>query len=146
MNIYIYRISLYMVGMTDWPMHRIWHLLVVRIRKVLKDTCYRGVRCSVSIFQIYIMLVFLTREYSCFEEEHKFTENYNKLFPYILLKNTQHRKFTDYFKTACEGYKNIALIDVGWMGNIQSVFMGSLGAQWAEKQIHRFYLALCWRQ
>ncbi len=46
-----------------------------------------------------------------------------------------------YFKTACEGFKNIALIDVGWMGNIQSVFARSLGAQWAEKQIHGFYLA-----
>lgn len=56
--------------------------------------------------------------------------------------NTQHREvYADYFKTACEGYKNIALIDVGWMGNIQSVFARSLGAQWAEKQIHGFYLA-----
>lgn len=27
------------------------------------------------------------------------------------------------------------------MGNIQSVFARSLGAQWAEKQIHGFYLA-----
>ncbi|HAU7576693.1 TPA: NAD(P)-binding protein [Salmonella enterica subsp. enterica] len=75
-------------------------------------------------------------------EEHKVHWLINKLFPYILLKNTQHRDvYADYFKTACEGYKNIALIDVGWMGNIQSVFARSLGAQWAEKQIHGFYLA-----
>ena len=33
------------------------------------------------------------------------------------------------------------MIDVGWMGNIQSVFARSLGRGWADKNIHGFYLA-----
>ncbi|EGS9390675.1 glycosyl transferase [Salmonella enterica] len=141
--LYISRASAYMVGMTDWPMHRIWHLFGGKNKKSIKKIlAIAGLDASEHISDIH-HVGFPDEEYIPVSgEEHKVHWLINKLFPYILLKNTQHREvYADYFKTACEGYKNIALIDVGWMGNIQSVFARSLGAQWAEKQIHGFYLA-----
>ncbi|EBK7227708.1 glycosyl transferase [Salmonella enterica] len=141
--LYISRASAYMVGMTDWPMHRIWHLFGGKNKKSIKKIlAIAGLDASEHISDIH-HVGFPDEEYIPVSgEEHKVHWLINKLFPYILLKNTQHREvYADYFKTACEGFKNIALIDVGWMGNIQSVFARSLGAQWAEKQIHGFYLA-----
>lgn len=83
-----------MVGMTDWPMHRIWHLLVVRIRKVLKILAIAGLDASEHISDIH-HVGFPDEEYIPVSgEEHKVHWLINKLFPYILLKILSTGKFT----------------------------------------------------
>lgn len=141
--VYISRASSYMIGMTDWPMHRIWHLFGGKNKKSLKKILsIAGLDAKKYISDIH-NVGFPNEEYIPKQgDEHKVHWLINKLFSNILLKNTQNRnEYSGYFKKACGEHKNIALIDVGWMGNIQSVFARSLSDGWATKNIHGFYLA-----
>ena len=141
--IYLSRASTYMLGITDWPMHRIWHLFGGKNKKSIKKILsVVGLDAKNHLSDIH-NVGFPDENYIPIRgEENKVYWLINKLFQQILLKNTDNREqFSDYFKKACADKKNIALIDVGWMGNIQSVFARSLGDQWAEKNITGFYMA-----
>ncbi|WP_241603066.1 HAD family hydrolase [Rosenbergiella nectarea] len=141
--IYLSRASTYMLGLTDWPMHRIWHLFGGKNRKSLKKILsVVGLDAKDFLSDIHDV-GFPDENYVPTKgEEHKVHWLINKLFQQVLIKNTSNREnFADYFKKACADKQNIALIDVGWMGNIQSVFARSLGDQWAKKNISGFYLA-----
>lgn len=59
--VYISRASSYMIGMTDWPMHRIWHLFGGKNKKSLKKILSIAGLDAKNIFQIYTTLVFPTR-------------------------------------------------------------------------------------
>lgn len=141
--IYLSRASTYMLGMTDWPMHRIWHLFGGKNKKsISKILSVVGLDAKNYLSDIH-NVGFPDENYIPIKgEEYKVHWLINKLFQQILLKNTANREqFSEYFKKACAGKKNIALIDVGWMGNIQSVFARALGDQWAEKNISGLYMA-----
>ena len=141
--IYLSRASTYMLGMTDWPMHRIWHLFGGKNKKsISKILSVVGLDAKNHLSDIHDV-GFPDENYTPSKgEEHKVHWLINKLFQQVLLKNTSNREqFSEYFKKACAGKENIALVDVGWMGNIQSVFARSLGDQWAEKNISGFYMA-----
>jgi len=141
--IYLSRASTYMLGMTDWPMHRIWHLFGGKNKKSLnKILSIVGLDAKNHLSDIH-NVGFPDENYVPMNgEEHRVHQLINKLFQQVLLKNTINRtQFAEYFKKACSGKQNIALIDVGWMGNIQSVFSRSLGNDWADKNITGLYLA-----
>lgn len=141
--IFLSRKSSYMMGMTDWPMHRIWHLFGGKNRKSIKKIlAVIGIDSEQYLDDIH-NVGFPGSDYvPNHNENHKIHWLINKLFQQILLKNTKVREeYSEYFKLACGDCKNIALIDVGWMGNIQAVFARSLGKLWAEKNIRGFYLA-----
>lgn len=141
--IYLSRASTYMLGMTDWPMHRIWHLFGGKNKKsISKILSVVGLDAKNHLSDIHDV-GFPDENYIPVKgEEHKVHWLINKLFQQVLLKNTASREqFSEYFKKACAGKTNIALVDVGWMGNIQSVFARALGDQWAEKNISGFYMA-----
>lgn len=141
--IYLSRASTYMLGMTDWPMHRIWHLFGGKNKKSInKILSIVGLDAKNHLSDIH-NVGFSDENYVPQNgEEHKVHQLINKLFQQVLLKNTVNRmQFAEYFKKACRGKQNIALIDVGWMGNIQSVFSRSLGSDWADKNITGLYLA-----
>ena len=141
--IYLSRASTYMLGITDWPMHRIWHLFGGKNKKNLtKILSIVGLDAKNFLGDIH-NVGFPDENYIPSKHDgHKVHWLINKIFQQILLKNTSNRNiFSYYFKKSCDGKKNIALIDVGWMGNIQSVFSRSLGNEWSKKKISGFYLA-----
>lgn len=141
--IYLSRASTYMLGMTDWPMHRIWHLFGGKNKKsISKILSVVGLNAADFLADIHDVGFPDENYIPQSGEEIKVHWLINKLFQQVLSKNTANRQqFSEYFKNACENKTNIALVDVGWMGNIQSVFARSLGAEWADKNIHGFYLA-----
>lgn len=141
--IYLSRASTYMLGMTDWPMHRIWHLFGGKNKKSIKKILsIVDINASDYLSDIHDV-GFPDENYVPQQgEEQKTHWLINKLFEKILLKNTANREiFSSYFKKSCADKKKIALVDIGWMGNIQSVFSRSLGSEWADKDINGFYLA-----
>lgn len=84
-----------MVGMTDWPMHRIWHLFGGKNKKSIKKIlAIAGLDASEHISDIH-HVGFPDEEYIPVSgEEHKVHWLINKLFPYILLKILSTGKFT----------------------------------------------------
>ena len=141
--IYLSRASTYKMGMTDWPMHRIWHLFGGKNKKsISKIFSMLGLDAKLYMADLHHVGFPDENHVPQIGEEQKVHWLINKLFIQVMNKNTQLRhNYAQYFVDACRDYEKVALIDVGWMGNIQSVFARSLGEHWASKDIYGFYLA-----
>jgi predicted HAD superfamily hydrolase len=141
--VYLSRASTYKMGMTDWPMHRIWHLFGGKNRKSIKNILsVIGLNAEEHLSDIHDVGFPDVNYVPSHGERDKVHWLINKLFMHALLQNKKCRdEFSDYFKEAVGDYSSVALVDIGWMGNIQSVFSRALGDIWADKKISGLYLA-----
>lgn len=141
--VYLSRASTYKMGMTDWPMHRIWHLFGGKNRKSIKSILsVIGLNAENHLSDIHDVGFPDENYVPSHHERDRVHWLINKLFTHALLQNKKCRdEFSDYFREAVGDYKSVALVDIGWMGNIQSVFSRALGDIWADKKISGLYLA-----
>jgi hypothetical protein len=140
---YVSRATAYKLGITDWPMHRIWSFFSGKNKKSIAK----------------ILALFNLKEYEYISElkEIGFTDSsyipsesefqkihwlVNRLYVKILRSSSTYREeYISYFKNMTSGITNIAFIDVGWAGNIQTVLARALSNDWINKEISGFYLA-----
>jgi predicted HAD superfamily hydrolase len=65
----------------------------------------------------------------------------NKLYESLLAKSSESRRlFQSYFCDIISDSKKVAIVDIGWSGNIQSSFLRSIGEKWASAEYKGFYL------
>lgn len=140
---YVSRATAYKIGLTDWPMHRIWGFFGGKNRKSVKQI--------LNLFRLkeedYLLdlkeIGFPNAEYKPSDEEsQKVHWLINKLFSKILNSSAEYRKeYVSYFKGMFENYEKIGIVDIGWAGNIQSVIVRALSSQWIDKDFLGLYLA-----
>ncbi|WGE75308.1 HAD family hydrolase [Actinobacillus equuli] len=140
---YVSRATAYKMGLTDWPMHRIWGFFGGKNRKSIKQI--------LNLFNLkeeqYLLdlkeVGFPSADYRpSSEEAQKVHWLINKLFSKILNNSAQYRKeYVSYFENMFKDAKKVGIVDIGWAGNIQSVIVRSLSSQWINKDFHGLYLA-----
>lgn len=86
--LYIFCVLVYMVGMIDWLMYRIWYFFGGKNKKSIKKIfVIVGLDVSEYILDIYYVGFFDEEYIFVLGEEYKVYWFINKLFLYILLKN-----------------------------------------------------------
>lgn len=58
----------------------------------------------------------------------------------LLSSSAQRKKFQEYFTNMIPDFAKIALVDIGWAGNIQGTYLRTLGAKWSQNEFQGFYL------
>lgn len=140
---YISRATAYKMGITDWPMQRIWSFFGGKNRK--------SIRQILNLFNLkendYLSDIqevgFPNAEYKPSEDEsQKVHWLINKLFSKILRNSRAYRKeYISYFNSVFDDSTRIGIVDIGWAGNIQSVMVRAISEKWIDKDIFGLYLA-----
>lgn len=143
---YVYgsRQALFPLSMSDWPMHRIWYLFGGKSKRTVADV-FKLVGLDPVRHVADIQAVGFSGPDDLIGEEKSRSMHrlINRLYFQVMSKSANERQEKGrYLQNAVSGHENIALIDIGWSGNIQAALQRALGSDWAGKRVHGFYLGL----
>lgn len=142
--IYASRASLYPISITDWPMHKIWHFFGGKSKRTVRQVfSMLGLDVDLHISDIYQVGFLSPDDIITDEQGHKMHTLINRLYFQIMQKSKENREtFSQYFIDIIQDSKNIALIDIGWSGNIQAAFSRAICDKWSDINLSGFYLGL----
>lgn len=143
---YVYgsRQSLYPLSVTDWPMHRIWHLFNGKTKRSVREVLSMlGLDADLHLTDIHQVGFSSADDLICDENRQNMFNLINRFyFPIMQASAKQRSSLNSYFLDIIHDYQKIAVIDIGWNGNIQAAFSRSVVEVWSEKTIQGFYLGL----
>jgi len=140
--VYLSRASLIPLSFTDWTMHRVWKVFSGRTTRSIKEI-FELLRIDISLFMNDLrQMGFETIEEIITPDSYQRLHLIiNKLYFQIMKKSSELRKeYQSYFRNLVADGSKIALIDIGWGGNIQSMFLRTLADDWVSKSYFGLYL------
>lgn len=140
---YVSRATAYKIGITDWPMHRIWSFFGGKNKKSIAKILSLFNLKEESYLSELKEVGFPSSSYIPNDDEFQRVHwLINKLYEKILKSSSAYRnEYIDYFSSMISDSDKIAFIDVGWAGNIQTVLARALSSEWVNKEICGFYLS-----
>ncbi|MEL6693127.1 MAG: hypothetical protein AAFQ12_08830 [Pseudomonadota bacterium] len=141
---YMSRKTGYLTGVRDWWPERAWQYMFGKTSKSaarclsaagLDANKYRGTLQAFGIDQIDHPLPE--------RERYRVFEALNALYADVLRSSRDKRlAFEGYYKSTLTGQDRIALIDIGWIGNIQRCFVHSMSDVTTRDKVEGFYIGL----
>lgn len=141
--IYVSRKSLYPLSLTDFPLWRTNYLIGSNVPRTLQTAC-DNYDINLSQFSITMTQYGLSENTIISKENHKTAlKFFMTCFMELAEKSIKNRqKFINYFLNIIQDYEKIAIIDIGWSGNIQSAFSRILQEKNPNSHFFGYYLGL----
>lgn len=141
--VYISRKSIYPLSLTDFPLWRTNHLVNSRVPRTLQTICDNY---DINLSQFTIAMA----HYGLSADTIITPHNSNQAVQFLStcftelaqhsIKNRQ--QFLEYFLDMIDDASKVAIIDIGWSGNIQSAFSRALQEKLPNCQFFGLYLGL----
>ncbi|MEW5421063.1 HAD family hydrolase [Amorphus sp. 3PC139-8] len=142
---YMSRATGYMTGQRDWNPGRAWYYAGSRTSKSARRAL-KSAGLDASQYQRVLLQHGIADADAPLHGEHEqrlAVNAINSLFYDTLCASGERRKeFEDYYQAAFGKSDRIALIDIGWLGNIQRCFVHSLSDASAVERVEGLYLSL----
>ena len=141
--VYLSRKSVYSLSLTDFPLWRVDFLVGSRTQRKLSTVC-ANYNVDLSKFSTQMAQFGLSPDSLIGEHNHvSATQFLSTCFQEIMLQSMKHREeFAPYFTDMLEGCKKVAIIDIGWAGNIQAALSRILWKDRNDIELSGFYLGL----
>ena len=142
--VYISRFSTYPLSFSEFRLDRICYLLLGKTHKSVKDICH----------PVGIETEFLTDRLNTFGLTESTIVNTDelkkKVYDFISTEFSlvsqysakQYKQYHEYFTNFVNDSDNIAIVDIGWHGNIQTNFNACVLDERKNTQIKGFYIGL----
>ena len=142
--VYLSRKSLYPLSLTDFPIWRSDFLVGGRASRTLSDIC-KNYSLDLSKFSV-IMAQYGLSPTTIVNDGHTHylvAQFISTCFTELMNDSVKNRtEFLSYFTDMLSDCKNIAIVDIGWVGNMQTAFARILYEQYSDIRLSGFYLGL----
>ncbi len=139
---YMSRKTAYMTGLRDWDTHFNWHITSGKSPKSL-ERCLGNIgisACDYSAQAVHHGVPDVGSGIGL-NERHKIKNTIDTLYSKILEVNRDNREiFRDYFAAVLDKNRQVAIVDIGWGGNIQRNLISSIDDLSARSRIVGLYL------
>ncbi|MDE3080020.1 MAG: HAD-IA family hydrolase [Paracoccaceae bacterium] len=142
--LYMSRKTGYKTGVRDWHFERTWYYVAgksnMSTRKIfavagINAEDYRDVLSSYGITDIDLVLTA--------ELKSRAVHALNTIHMAVLQRTAENRRnLSKFYDETMAGKKRVALVDIGWVGNIQRCFLHSLRDPIASTRLSGYYLGL----
>jgi predicted HAD superfamily hydrolase len=138
---YASRMALYKIGFTDLDLDKLSNLTAGKTSGTVEEI-FKIIGVDINQHTSIMNEVDLTPKARVNESNReKFKTLMGKLYDTLLITNSEQRKqFQSYFLKMIPDSARVALIDIGWKGNIQSFFLRTLGDKWSANDYQGLYL------
>ena len=142
--VYISRASTYPLSFSEFSFERIWHMLSGKTPKSMKDVCHQlGIDSGILInkfaeFGLTDLTILNTDELKKKAHDVISTE-------FLSLSQSsakQYQEYHEYFTNFVSDSSKIAIVDIGWHGNIQVGFNKCILDEKTNTQVKGFYIGL----
>ena len=140
--VYLSRASMLPLAFTDWPMHRLWAAFGGKSERTIKEAM-ETLQIDIALHLDDVRQVGFSsiNEIITKSNEHQMHHLINKLYQPVMLRSKELRQdYQKYFQDFVQDASKIALVDIGWAGNIQAMFLRILGKDWIDKDYIGLYL------
>lgn len=141
--VYLSRKSLYPLSLIDFPLHRLHALIGGKVHRTLQSIC-NNYHLNLSEFTVTMAQYGLSPETKIDGHNHQVaTQFLGTCFTQMMQDSVNNRaEFADYFIDIVSGCKKVAVVDIGWNGNIQASFARILTEKRSDIDLSGLYLGL----
>ena len=141
--VYVSRKSLYPLSLTDCPLWRIDYLIGGYVSRTLKNIC-NNYQLDLSQFTLNMAQLGLSPDTIITRENHHLAyQFFSQCFHELAYQSVQNRaQLKDYFLNLVQDCQHVAVVDIGWSGNIQAAFSRILQTQRQNTRLSGLYLGL----
>lgn len=141
--VYVSRKSLYQTGASDVRLERIWYYIGGQSKRTIGSVLEM---LGVDTIDSHGVLQETGLDLNTIitnSNRNKVHGVVSKLSRALLHAGKAAREqFSDYFREMSANSKRVAIVDIGWAGNMQAAFLNTIGKQRASIDYHGFYLGV----
>ncbi|NJM36999.1 MAG: hypothetical protein HC845_03495 [Akkermansiaceae bacterium] len=137
------RNSLYHIGLSEISLNKLFHYTSGKSPKTVASIMQMLGICADDHLQVLNAHKLKPDTILSSSNKAKMRQVLSKIYDYLLKSgNSQRDLYQQYFTQMIADASNIAIVDIGWVGNIQNCFLRTIGDSWSEKQFKGLYLGL----
>jgi predicted HAD superfamily hydrolase len=142
--VYISRKAIYPLGFTGLELNRLHWASFAKSKKTVAMAA-RDLHLDPHYLACHLEQAGLEPDQDCSnEQQRKRWEHFlRKSFqPLLEMSRKQRESWSGYFTQLVQGANRVAIVDVGWHGNLQANLLRTLNDEWIKRDYKGFYMAL----